>query len=237
MHEVENSGDYVPATPPRQADPPRSLQIPVMKFDVHQPMPMLDSGPLIRNASAHDSPDPLCKTPRKIDPVNADLIQRQIVLKAGIETVWRAISESDRFGAWFGVRFDGPFVAGTEMTGRITPTLVDPEVARMQEPHTGKLFQIRVQTVQPPHRFAFGWHPFAIDPAYDYSREPMTLVTFDLEELVEATRLTITESGFDRIPIERRAQAWKANDGGWSHQAKLIEKYLDLNNRIQRPEL
>lgn len=158
--------------------------------------------------------------------MSADLIQKQVVLKEGVEAVWRAISESDRFGAWFGVRFDGPFIVVSEMTGRITPTQVDPEVARMQEPHAGKPLYIQVETIQPPRRFAFRWHPFAIDPTYDYSREPMTLVSFDLEEAANGTRLTITESGFDLIPIERRAQAWKANDGGWSHQARLIETYL-----------
>lgn len=112
------------------------------------------------------------------------------------------------------------------MSGRIVPTKVDPEVAKLQEPHTGKRFQILVETIEPMTRFAFRWHPFAIDPSYDYSREPMTLVTFELSEAPEGTLLTITESGFDKIPIERRAQAFNANDGGWTHQAKLIEKYL-----------
>lgn len=162
--------------------------------------------------------------------MNTDQIQKKIVLNAPIDRVWKAISDSARFGAWFGVKFDGPFVAGSQLIGRIAPTQVDPEVAKMQEPHTGKPFQILVETIDPMHRFAFRWHPFAIDPAYDYSSEPMTLVTFDLAGDVKETLLTITESGFDQIPAGRRVQAFKANDGGWTHQTRLIEKYLELSS-------
>jgi hypothetical protein len=75
--------------------------------------------------------------------------------------------------------------------------------------------------------FSFRWHPFAIDPKVDYSGEPTTLVTFELEEVTGGTQLTITETGFDRIPIERRAKAFAANDGGWSKQVELIAKYVE----------
>lgn len=158
--------------------------------------------------------------------MNTDQIEKKIVLKASLERVWKAISDSKSFGAWFGVEFDGPFIVGTQMRGRIVPTQVDPEVAKMQEPHTGKPFVILVDAIVPMSRFAFRWHPFAIDPSHDYSNEPMTLVTFELSPVGGGVQLTITESGFDQIPIERRAQAFQANDGGWSHQSRLIEKYL-----------
>ena len=79
----------------------------------------------------------------------------------------------------------------------------------------------------PPRRFAFRWHPFAIDPAVDYSAEPMTLGEFTLSEAAGGTALVIRESGFDRIPLERRAKAFTANDGGWAAQLDLITKYLD----------
>lgn len=158
--------------------------------------------------------------------MNTDQIVKRIELKAPRERVWQAISDSACFGAWFGVQFDGPFVAGAPLRGRIFPTQIDPEVAKLQEPHTGKPFQILVESLEPMQRFAFRWHPFAIDPDHDYSQEPMTLVTFELSEAAGGTLLTITESGFDQLPVERRAQAFRANDGGWTHQTKLIEKYL-----------
>jgi len=157
-----------------------------------------------------------------------DQIARQIVLKALPERVWRAISDSARFGAWFGVAFDGPFVAGTHVVGRIVPTRVDPDVAALQEPHRGKVWQAWVEQIEPMRLFSYRWHPFAVDPARDYSAEPTTRVRFELAEADDGTLLTITETGFDAIPSDRRAAAIAANSGGWDHQLRLIEKYLSL---------
>jgi uncharacterized protein YndB with AHSA1/START domain len=159
---------------------------------------------------------------------DTDRIEKKVLLKAPRERVWRAISDSREFGTWFGVLLDGPFVAGAEMTGKIVPTRVDSEVARLQQPHAGKAFIISVDRIEPMRLFSFRWHPGAIDPNLDYSNEPTTLVEFVLEEAPGGTMLTITESGFDRIPLKRRAKAFAGNDAGWSHQAKLIEKFLAL---------
>jgi uncharacterized protein YndB with AHSA1/START domain len=163
--------------------------------------------------------------------MDTDRIEKQILLRAPIERVWRAISDAREFGAWFGVAFDGPFVAGARLTGRIVPTTVDPEVAKLQKPHAGKAFEIVVDRIEPMRRFAFRWHPFAVEPGIDYSTEPMTLVLFELEEAAGGTRLTISETGFDRIPLARRARAFTANDGGWAKQTTLIEKYLAQQGR------
>lgn len=157
---------------------------------------------------------------------STDRIEKRAFLRAPLARVWRAVSEAERFGAWFGVAFDGPFVEGREVTGRITPTRVDPEVAKLQEPHAGKSFVFLVERVEPMRRIVFRWHPFAVEPGRDYSGEPTTEIVFALAEAPGGTELTITESGFDRIPLERRAAAFAANDGGWSHQLRLVEKYL-----------
>ena len=130
------------------------------------------------------------------------------------------------FGVWFGAEFDGPFIEGSRLTGRIAPTKVDPDVAKLQEPARGMRFSVMVDRVEPMERFSFRWHPFAIDPNYDYSKEPTTLVVFELREADGGVLLTITESGFGQIPAARRAQALESNDKGWAHQTKLIEKYL-----------
>lgn len=156
----------------------------------------------------------------------SDRIEKKVVLRAPRERVWNAISDAKQFGTWFGVEFDGPFVAGAHMKGRIVPTKVDPEVARMQEPYKGMAFDCTIDRIEPMRLFSFRWHPFAIDPKVDYSHEPTTLVVFELEEVAGGTQLRITESGFDKIPLERRAQAFGANDGGWDHQLELIAKYL-----------
>lgn len=158
--------------------------------------------------------------------MNTDGIKKQILLAAPKSKVWQAITNSSEFGAWFGMKLEGPFIAGQTIKGAIAPTQVDPEVAKLQEPHAGKPVEMFVDSIEPETKFCLKWHPFAIDPKVDYSKEPMTLITFTLEEQGSSTLLTITETGFDKIPISRRADALKANDGGWAHQCILLQKYL-----------
>ena len=122
--------------------------------------------------------------------------------------------------------FDGEFRPRSRITGKIAPTTVDPEVAKLQEPHAGMRFEFEVDRIEPMDLISFRWHPFAIDPKVDYSGEPKTLVVFELADAPGGILLTITESGFDEIPLARRAAAFKANEGGWTHQCGLIEKYL-----------
>jgi uncharacterized protein YndB with AHSA1/START domain len=160
--------------------------------------------------------------------MSADRVVKTIVLKAPRERVWQAITDSSRFGVWFGVEIDGPFVAGKEATGRITPTQVDADVAKHQESYRGVSWRAMVERIEPMTLFSFYWHPYAVDPATDYSKEPMTLVTFELQDAEGGILLTITESGFERLLAARRAQALESNDIGWAHQTRLIEKYLAL---------
>jgi uncharacterized protein YndB with AHSA1/START domain len=164
-------------------------------------------------------------------PISADRIEKKALLHAPLGRVWRAVSDAAEFGLWFGVAFDGPFVEGQRLAGRIVPTTVDAEVAKMQKPYEGKAFEFVVERIEPMRAISFRWHPFAIEPGVDYSEEPMTLIVLALEEVAGGTQLTITESGFDRIPLERRAKAFAANEGGWEKQAQLVAKYLALHPR------
>jgi uncharacterized protein YndB with AHSA1/START domain len=161
---------------------------------------------------------------------DTDRIEKKVLLAAPRERVWRAISEAQRFGFWFGMEFDGGFAAGTRVTGRIVPTQVDADIAQKQEAFRGKPFEIVVERVEPETLFSFRWHPYAVDEGSDYSAEPMTLVMFELEDAPGGTLLTISESGFNRIPLKRRAEAFKSNSEGWAHQARMIEKYLALDS-------
>lgn len=155
-----------------------------------------------------------------------DRIVKQVLLKAPLERVWRAISDPKQFGTWFGAEFDGPFAAGARLTGRIVPTQVDPVIAKMQEPHAGLAFEVSIERIEPMRLFSLRWHPSAVEADTDYSQEPTTLVVFELEEADGGTRLTLTESGYDQIPLARRAEAFKSNEQGWEAQMKLIAKYL-----------
>ncbi|WP_029118030.1 SRPBCC family protein [Mycobacterium sp. URHB0044] len=164
--------------------------------------------------------------------MNTDRIEKEVVLRAPLERVWRAISDAEEFGQWFGVRFDGPFVPGESVTGVITPTTVDDDVAKAQEPHAGKADTWQIVAVEPKRRLAFRWHPYAVESGVDYSAEPTTLVEFTLDEVADGVKLSIVESGFDAIPAERRASAFESNSEGWAAQTELVRKYLALSEKV-----
>jgi uncharacterized protein YndB with AHSA1/START domain len=156
-----------------------------------------------------------------------DVIRKQQMLRAPLARVWSAISDSQQFGRWFGAELDGPFTPGARLIGRIVPTTVDPEVAKMQEPYTGKEMVLLVDRVEPMRLLSFRWHPGIVERG-QWDTEPTTLVEFRLEEVPGGTMLTVTESGFDGIPLERRAKAFAENAEGWTHQMQLIAKYLGV---------
>jgi len=145
-----------------------------------------------------------------------DRIEKKVLLRAPRARVWRALTNSDEFAAWFtGVRFPGAFAPGARMRGTLT-----------MPGHENQTFEITIERMEPERLFSYRWHPAAIDPAVDYSAEPTTLVEFTLEEVAGGTMLTVVESGFDRIPLARRAQAFGSNDKGWAAQIKNIERYV-----------
>ena len=144
-----------------------------------------------------------------------DRIEKSIELKAPVSRVWRALTDYREFGEWFRVKLDGPFVAGEVSRGHIT--------------HPGYehvVWEAVVQKMEPEKLFSFTWHPYAIDPKVDYSKEPPTLVEFRLEKTATGTMLLVTESGFDKIPSGRRDEAFRMDDRGWTGQMKNIEKHV-----------
>jgi len=155
-----------------------------------------------------------------------DRIEKQVILRAPRERVWHALTDVREFEKWFGVRFDRPFAPGARIRGVLVGTTVDAEVARAQRQHAAVPFEITVDRIEPERLFSFRWHPFAVDQTVDYSKEPTTLVEFVLEDAPDGVLLIVSESGFDRIPLERRSQAFTSNDEGWSIIVKLVETYL-----------
>ena len=158
--------------------------------------------------------------------MSTDRITKQILLRAPRSRVWRALTNAEEFGYWFGMKFDGAFAPGARMCGTIVPTKVDAEVAKAQEPYAGIAFDIQIEEIVPERLFSYRWHPGAIDPGVDYSKEPATLVEFALEDAEGGILLTVTETGFDKIPLARRAKAFQSNEDGWKMVMGLIEKHL-----------
>jgi uncharacterized protein YndB with AHSA1/START domain len=159
-------------------------------------------------------------------PSTTDRIEKKILLRAPLKRVWRALSDSKEFGTWFGVKFDAPFKPGARITGKIVGTSVDAEVAKAQRQYEHIPFEITVDRIEPQRLFSFRWHPNATEPGVDYSEEPTTLIEFTLEEVSNGVMLTVTESGFDQIPLARRVKAFTANEQGWGMVLKLVEKYI-----------
>jgi len=145
----------------------------------------------------------------------SDRIEKSIELKAPISRVWRALTDHREFGEWFRVKIDGPFKPGQVSTGQVTY----PGYEYLK-------WEAVVQKMEPETLFSFTWHPAAVDIKQDYSKEPATLVEFRLEKTAKGTRLTVTESGFDKIPSDRRLEAFRMNEGGWETQMKNIENYV-----------
>lgn len=159
--------------------------------------------------------------------ITPDRIEKQIFLRASRDRVWRALTNSREFGMWFGMRFTEPFKPGARMQATIVPTTVDPETAAMQKQFEGITFEIVVERIEPQRLFSYHWHPGAVDPNVDYTKEPMTLVEFELKPAEGGVLLTVTESGFDQLPLARRASAFTGNEQGWTKVVTLIEKYLE----------
>jgi uncharacterized protein YndB with AHSA1/START domain len=158
--------------------------------------------------------------------MNPDRIEKTILLRAPRERVWRALSDFKEFGAWFGVKLHAPFSPGALVRGKIVGTVADPGIAAAQKQFEGVPFEITVDRIEPQTLISFRWHPHAVDPNADYSHEPTTLIEFTLQDAPNGTILTVVESGFDRIPLARRAKAFTANEQGWGTVIQLVEKYL-----------
>jgi len=142
-------------------------------------------------------------------------IEKRVELKAPVSRVWRAVTDYREFGEWFRVKLEGPFAPGQVSRGHITY----PGYEHLK-------WEVAVQAMEPERLFSFTWHPYAVEPAVDYSNETPTLVEFWLEKTAEGTLLMLTESGFDKLPAHRLPEAFLRNDGGWTEQMKNIERYV-----------
>jgi uncharacterized protein YndB with AHSA1/START domain len=144
-----------------------------------------------------------------------DRIEKSIELNAPVSRVWRALTDYREFGEWFRVKLDGPFEPGKLAQGLIT-----------YPGYEHVIWRATIKAIEPEYLFSFTWHPYAIDSAIDYDAEPPTLVEFRLEPIATGTLLRITETGFDKIPRGRRAEAFRMNDGGWTQQLENIRNHV-----------
>jgi uncharacterized protein YndB with AHSA1/START domain len=148
--------------------------------------------------------------------MGTDRIEKKRVLAAPRARVWRAIADAAEFGSWFGIKLEGPFAPARRMTGRITT-----------KGYEHLTMEMVVERMEPEKLFSYRWHPYAVDPKVDYSKEPMTLVEIHLGDAPGGgTEITVVETGFDAIPLARRAEAFRMNEHGWAEQLANIARHV-----------
>jgi uncharacterized protein YndB with AHSA1/START domain len=148
-----------------------------------------------------------------------DRIDRTIEVNAPPDRVWRVLTTAKDLSAWFKVNIEGEIAPGAE----VWMTSTSPG-------YEGQRFLVRVTEMTPPRRFAWQWHPGAVDPTVDYTREPWTTVTFTLEPSGAGTRLSVAETGFNDVSLARRAKVFKDNTQGWAEVIVWIQKYAEAKN-------
>jgi uncharacterized protein YndB with AHSA1/START domain len=168
--------------------------------------------------------------------MSQDKIEKRTFLRAPIARVWRAISDSQEFGKWFGFQLQSAFVAGETVRGTFEGKLDEAAIVQHQQRlglrpskvnvPTGSLVFCTVERIEPERYFSFRWIPYGIDAEADPANEPTTLVEFLLEPTADGTWLSIVESGFDQVPAHRRERAFRMNEGGWAAQAENVAKYV-----------
>jgi len=150
-----------------------------------------------------------------MDTSTTDRIEKKIQLRQPRSKVWRALTDSQEFGSWFGAVFTEPFKPGATLRGKVT-----------HEGYEHMTMDITIERMEPERVFSWRWHPGACEPGESFSDEPTTLVVFELQEVPGGTLLTVVETGFDRIPVARRAKAFRENEEGWAAQMAAIERHL-----------
>jgi uncharacterized protein YndB with AHSA1/START domain len=144
-----------------------------------------------------------------------DRIEKQISLNVPRARVWRALADAQEFGQWFGVKLEGTFAPGARVRGKV-----------LHKGYEHVPFEMTIERMEPERLFSYRWHPYAVEPGVDYSKEPTTLVEFTLEQKGSGTSLTVSESGFDGIPLARRAKAFEMNEQGWGQQVESIKRHV-----------
>jgi uncharacterized protein YndB with AHSA1/START domain len=127
-------------------------------------------------------------------------IERDVVIEAPVDVVWRTITEPDQIVRWFADRVELELEPG----GR--------GYMGFGEDQGGPVV---VETIDPPKRFSFRWnHPVGEEPVQANS----VLVEFSLDPRgAERTYLRVTESGGDslRWPDAEKDRYAEEHNGGW----------------------
>ena len=139
-------------------------------------------------------------------------IEKQIVIRAPLSRVWNALTTPSEFGAWFRATVSVSHFRSGERA----------DLVSTYPGHEGTAFSIDVVEVAPEHRFVWQWN--SGDPS---DKDSYTTVMFELQEVENGTLVKVTESGFERVTLSRRAKAFESNSQGWEIQTKNLRDYVE----------
>lgn len=139
-------------------------------------------------------------------------IKREIEIKASKEAIYEAIANPEKVVKWFPETLEGEYKVGHQ------PIFGFGEHGKNQ---------ILVIEAAPHEYFAYRWVPGASHYLGDINKTTSTLVEFHISQINESLcKVTLTESGFAKLPDEVREKAFKQNSGGWDFMLDRLQKYL-----------
>jgi len=136
-------------------------------------------------------------------------IEREVVIDAPVEVVWRTITQPEQIRQWFADRVELELEPG----GRGLMGFED------------RAFPLVVEALEPPTLFSFRWnHPAGEEPAAGNS----TLVEFRLVGEGERTRLRVVESGVELLvwPVGDKERFADEHRGGWAMYMDRLARLL-----------
>ncbi|ADB31335.1 Activator of Hsp90 ATPase 1 family protein [Kribbella flavida DSM 17836] len=141
-------------------------------------------------------------------------VEREVYVDARPDQVWNAVTQPESLARWYAF-------GGAELDLRPGGQVV----LRWDEHGEFRGF---VEKVEPGRRFAYR---YAVEPGVDPVPGNSNLVEFTLTPEGEGTRLTVVESGFDRLDLPEQARAEHADnaeqgwDGGLAELATLVKEF------------
>lgn len=149
-----------------------------------------------------------------MDAILPTEIRREIMIRAPKSAVWSAVASLDGLMKWFAVVVEGVFTEGETLR-------LDFQLENCNDCY------LIIKEISPEDRIAFQWHPGEDCPIDAFPREEMTTITFELFEQGDGTNLVLVESGFDRVPMSRRARCLELNSEGWDYELKELADFLE----------
>lgn len=141
-----------------------------------------------------------------------DKIQREITIKATKERIYVAIADPELVVLWFPETVEGIYKVGEK------PVFGFGEHGKNQ---------IYIVDARPHEYFSYRWVPGGNHFVGDLLTVPTTLVEFRIQEEMDGTcKVTMTETGFAKLPVDIAEASFKQNSAGWDFMLGRLEKYF-----------